>query len=170
LFATLDARVARVHSRELADSVVIDTVGFVRKLPTTLVASFRSTLAEIREADLVLHVLDLSSSRVEEERQVALDVLSELGVDPDRILTVWNKVDLAPGSAPFGGVAVSASSGEGLDRLKAEIFRRRNQGLRGLVQARFGEPPGGQAEAPEKTKGGTVKLPPVPELPRRRSS
>ncbi|HTD52293.1 MAG TPA: GTPase HflX, partial [Thermoanaerobaculia bacterium] len=79
LFATLDARVARLHSRELDGTVVIDTVGFVRKLPTSLVASFRSTLAEIREADLVLHVLDLSSARVEEEREVALGVLQDLG-------------------------------------------------------------------------------------------
>src|SRR5262249_17254591 len=60
LFATLDARVARASSRRLGNAVFIDTVGFVRKLPPSLVASFRSTLAEIREADLVLHALDSS--------------------------------------------------------------------------------------------------------------
>jgi GTP-binding protein HflX len=170
LFATLDARVARIHSKELADVVVIDTVGFVRKLPTTLVASFRSTLAEIREADLVLHVLDLSSSRAEEEREVALALFNDLGVDPDRILTVWNKRDLVPGAAPFGGVTISAASGWGTDLVKEEIFRRAHQGA-GLVLARFGEawPEAREAEA-ERTKGGAVKLPPEPELPRRRSS
>src|SRR5262245_30599909 len=93
LFATLDSRVARARSRLLPDTVFIDTVGFIRKLPPALVASFRSTLAEIREADLVLHVLDVSSAQVEEERQVALGVLDELGVDASRILPVWNKCD-----------------------------------------------------------------------------
>src|SRR5262249_45467764 len=116
LFATLDARVARYHSGKLTDTVVIDTVGFVRKLPTALVASFRSTLAEIREADLVLHVLDLSSHAVDEERKVALEVLQELGVDSEKILTVWNKRDLVPRAVPFGGIAVSATTGLGLER------------------------------------------------------
>src|SRR5712691_1558157 len=67
LFATLDSRVARARSQLLPGTVFIATVGFVRKLPPALVASFRSTLAEIREADLVLHVLDASSPRADEE-------------------------------------------------------------------------------------------------------
>ena len=74
LFATLDSRAARGGSARLSDVVFLDTVGFVRKLPTSLVASFRSTLAEIRDADLVLHVLDASSPRVDEERKVAEEV------------------------------------------------------------------------------------------------
>jgi GTP-binding protein HflX len=123
LFATLDARIARARSRSLPDTVFIDTVGFVRKLPTTLVASFRSTLAEIREADLVLHVLDASSPRAEEERQVALEVLKELGVEASRILTVWSKRDLVP-RAPGGGLPVSGMTGEGLEPLEAEVRRR----------------------------------------------
>jgi GTP-binding protein HflX len=176
LFATLDARVARYHSGKLTDVVVIDTVGFVRKLPTSLVASFRSTLAEIREADLVLHVLDLSSHGVDEERRVALEVLQELGVDPERILTVWNKRDLAPAAVPFGGIAISAATGLGLDRLEEEIVRRArpDSGLAGepLEPGRSDREtvPNHGTWEDKKTKGGTVRFPPVPELPRRRSS
>ena len=171
LFATLDARIARARSRELPGTVIIDTVGFVRKLPTTLVASFRSTLAEIREADLVLHLLDLSSPRVEEERNVALEVLRDLGVDSSRIVPVWNKADLAPRAIPFEGIAISARTGEGILELEREISARRRSGDE-LVHARYGSPVklGIEEWRAEKTRGGTVKLPPVPELPRRRSS
>jgi GTPase len=125
LFATLDARVARARSGKLRDVVFVDTVGFVRKLPTTLVASFRSTLSEIREADLVLHVLDTSSPRVDEERRIAAEVLDELGVDPKKVISVWNKQDLLPGrgDSPFG-ISVSAKTGDGIERLEAEIVRR----------------------------------------------
>ncbi|MEO8191073.1 MAG: GTPase HflX [Acidobacteriota bacterium] len=124
LFATLDSRVARARSPKLVNTVFIDTVGFVRKLPTSLVASFRSTLSEIREADLVLHVLDASSPRVDEEREVAVEVLEELGVDPEKILTVSNKRDLAAGPAGPFAIPVSAKTGAGLDALQAEIRRR----------------------------------------------
>jgi GTPase len=125
LFATLDARVARARSGKLRDTVFVDTVGFVRKLPTTLVATFRSTLAEIRDADLVLHVLDTASPRVDEERRVASEVLDELGVDPEKVVPVWNKQDLLPGrgASPFG-ISVSAKTGEGIERLEEEIRRR----------------------------------------------
>ena len=125
LFATLDARVARAASRALTDTVFIDTVGFVRKLPPSLVASFRSTLAEIREADLVLHAVDSSSPRAEEERGVALEVLNELGVARDGILTVWTKTDLAGPRRAADGASVSALTGTGMESLEAEIRRRR---------------------------------------------
>jgi GTP-binding protein HflX len=134
LFATLDARVARALSRRLSNFVFIDTVGFVRKLPTSLVASFRSTLAEIREADLVLHAVDASSPRAEEERRIALEVLEELGVADERILTVWTKRDALAGgeraAAFFGarlgeqGLFVSARTGEGIEKLEEEVHRR----------------------------------------------
>ena len=136
LFATLDARVAKASSRKLSDAVFIDTVGFVRKLPTALVASFRSTLAEIREADLVLHAVDASSPRAEEERRIATEVLDELGVPQERVLTVWTKQDLVPGAgavsridaarrkADDGSRFVSALTGAGLEPLEGEILRR----------------------------------------------
>ncbi|MFY9552968.1 MAG: GTPase, partial [Thermoanaerobaculia bacterium] len=124
LFATLDARAARAASPRLSGVVFVDTVGFVRKLPTSLVASFRSTLSEIREADLVLHVVDASSPRADEEERVASETFEELGVAAGRILTVWNKSDAA-GRGGFGPpFEVSAKTGEGLARLEAEILRR----------------------------------------------
>ena len=138
LFATLDAKVARAFSRKLDGVVFIDTVGFVRKLPPSLVASFRSTLAEIREADLVLHAVDSSSPRADEERRVALEVLAELGVAPEAILTVWTKRDLLEekgtpsASLTLGwagpGLPVSAVTGAGLEELENEIRRRRGGG------------------------------------------
>lgn len=124
LFATLDARAARGASPAIADIVFLDTVGFVRKLPPALVASFRSTLAEIRDADCVAHVLDASSPRVDEERRVALEVLEELGVAPERILPVWNKCDVAGAPGFRDGFSVSALTGEGIAALEGAIRRR----------------------------------------------
>lgn len=124
LFATLDARAARAISSKLGDVIFVDTVGFVRKLPTSLVASFRSTLSEIEEADLVLHVIDASSERSDEEERVAVETFEELGVPPERILAVWNKADVSGLRGRFGGLAVSALTGAGLEKLEAEILRR----------------------------------------------
>jgi GTP-binding protein HflX len=105
------------------------------------VASFRSTLAEIQEADLVLHAVDASSPGADEERRVALEVLAELGVSAEAILTAWTKRDLLEGkgapsaSATLGwvgqGLPVSAVSGAGLEELESEIRRRRGGGGRG---------------------------------------
>jgi GTP-binding protein HflX len=134
LFATLDARVARAASGRLAGVLFIDTVGFVRKLPTSLVASFRSTLAEIREADLVLHAVDSSSPRAREERRVALEVLAELDVAEEKILTVWTKRDLVAHEALSGGAGeedslfVSALTGGGMDLLEQKIRWRARRG------------------------------------------
>ena len=124
LFATLDSRSARGASSKLSPIVFVDTVGFVRKLPPSLVASFRSTLGEIRDADLVVHVLDASSARIDEERRVAIEVLEELGVEPERVLAVWNKTDLPGARAPRGETGVSALTGLGLDVLEQAILRR----------------------------------------------
>jgi len=124
LFATLDSRAARGASAVLRDVVFLDTVGFVRKLPPALVASFRSTLAEIRDADLVLHVLDASSPRVDEERRVASEVLAELGVAEEKVLAVWNKRDLPGALGPADAVRVSAATGAGMADLERAIARR----------------------------------------------
>jgi GTP-binding protein HflX len=124
LFATLDSKSAHGASPKLSPIVFVDTVGFVRKLPPSLVASFRSTLAEIRDADVVVHVLDASSPRVDEERRVAMEVLEELGVESERVLTVWNKTDLPDARAPRGELGVSALTGTGLGALESAILRR----------------------------------------------
>ncbi len=124
LFATLDARAGRGSSPRLSNVIFVDTVGFVRKLPTSLVASFRSTLSEIRDADLVLHVVDASSPRADEEEKVASETFEELGVAPERVLVVANKIDQGGGGRRPGMIRVSAKTGEGLPRLEAEILRR----------------------------------------------
>ena len=107
------------------DTVVIDTVGFIRKLPHHLVASFRSTMEEAVAADLVLHVIDQSHPQYEEQRTVGQGVLDELGVDSDRVIEVYNKSDLLDpkfAESRRGAVSVSALTGRGIDRL-AETIR-----------------------------------------------
>jgi GTPase len=94
LFATLDPLTREVRVGEHATVLVTDTVGFIRKLPHHLVASFRATLEETNEADLVLHVVDASSPSWEEQRQVVEQVLDELGAAERPKLLVFNKTDL----------------------------------------------------------------------------
>jgi GTP-binding protein HflX len=124
LFATLDARHARLHGVGGRAVVLSDTVGFLRKLPHTLVASFRSTLKEVEEADLLVHVVDASSPHADEQRQVAEEVLAEMGVPPDRVLLAYNKTDRAGAVAPAGEIAISAVSGAGLPDLRQAIVAR----------------------------------------------
>lgn len=126
LFATLDAKLRRgsVGGHEVVFS---DTVGFIRKLPHHLVASFRSTLEEVVEADLVLHVIDRANPRFEEQLEVAEEVLAELGVERERILRVMNKIDRIDGAEPRADrdeVWLSASTGAGLEGLKLVIRER----------------------------------------------
>ena len=94
LFATLDPLTRDVALGDNAHVLVTDTVGFIRKLPHHLVASFRATLEETREADLLLHVIDASSPTWEEQRVVVDQVLDELGVKDIPKVLVFNKVDL----------------------------------------------------------------------------
>lgn len=129
LFATLDSKLRRgildpQQPRNLA--VFADTVGFIRKLPHHLVSSFRSTLGEINEADLVLHVIDRSHQGWEEQMEVAEEVLGELGVGPERILRVFNKSDLLSEEVSRNGEAVwvSARTGDGIDELRSRILER----------------------------------------------
>jgi len=94
LFATLDTLSRDVDLGEGQRAVMTDTVGFIRKLPHHLVASFRATLDEVHEADLILHVIDASHPTWEEQRDVVEQVLGELGVHGHPVLHVFNKVDL----------------------------------------------------------------------------
>jgi GTP-binding protein HflX len=93
LFATLDSATRSVDLGSGHEALVTDTVGFIRKLPHHLVASFRSTLEEAREADVLLHVIDASHPDWEEQREVVMDVLEELGLDDSDKVLVFNKVD-----------------------------------------------------------------------------
>lgn len=96
LFATLDPLTRDVDLGENSRVLVTDTVGFIRKLPHHLVASFRATLDETRDADLLLHVVDASHPQWEEQRAVVEEVLDEIGVQDVPRLLVFNKVDLLP--------------------------------------------------------------------------
>ncbi|HEY2295975.1 MAG TPA: GTPase HflX [Thermoanaerobaculia bacterium] len=126
LFATLDAKLRRGQVNGARSAVFADTVGFIRKLPHHLVSSFRSTLGEITAADLVLHVVDRSHPRWQEQAEVAEAVMDDLGVDRERVIRVFNKSDLVPAEEPRNGGAlwVSAATGEGIAELKAELARR----------------------------------------------
>lgn len=94
LFATLDPLTRDVDLGDHSHVLITDTVGFIRKLPHHLVASFRATLEETREADLLLHVIDASSPTWEEQRVVVDQVLDEIGVKDQPKLLVFNKIDL----------------------------------------------------------------------------
>jgi GTPase len=128
LFATLDTTARRLALPDARDSVVTDTVGFVKKLPTQLVEAFKSTLEETLRADLLVHVVD--ASHLEAEAQVvAVDhVLADIGADELPRLLVLNKVDVADRDVVAGltrtfpgALPVSARSGEGVDALTARV-------------------------------------------------
>ncbi len=93
LFATLDSTVRRVWLDRDHQILLSDTVGFIRKLPHHLVASFKSTLDEVRDADLLLHVVDISHPQFKEQIQTVNDVLHEIGVADKPVLMVFNKID-----------------------------------------------------------------------------
>jgi GTP-binding protein HflX len=114
LFATLDAVVRQVHF-ENTSFLLTDTVGFIRKLPHQLVECFKSTLDEIREADILLHIIDVSHPAFEDHIDVVDQTLFELGVNEKPIILVFNKIDQL--KAPLD-LEESASNEEHLEKLK----------------------------------------------------
>ncbi|MBR6266341.1 MAG: 50S ribosome-binding GTPase, partial [Bacteroidales bacterium] len=92
LFATLDTTVRKVVIDNLP-FLLSDTVGFIRKLPTTLVESFKSTLDEVREADLLLHVVDVSHKNFQEQIQVVSQTIADIGAGDKPVILVFNKID-----------------------------------------------------------------------------
>jgi GTP-binding protein HflX len=106
--------------------ILVDTVGFIRKLPHQLVEAFQSTLEEAIHADLIVVVSDVSSPFYREQRETVADVLSSLGAANKPILEALNKADMAQEGAiiePMDAILISAKDGTGLERLKAEISR-----------------------------------------------
>ena len=132
LFATLDPTTRRVDLPSGNTALFTDTVGFIQKLPTQLVAAFRATLEEIAEADLLLHVLDVTHPNVHAHAEAVVQTLEEIGADHVPVLTVLNKIDLLPdpdaarSSLVPGGdaVAISALSGLGMEDLMFAINRK----------------------------------------------
>jgi GTP-binding protein HflX len=130
LFATLDPTVRRIKLAGVGEVVLADTVGFVRALPHELIAAFRSTLQEAREADLLLHVVDASDLQRDERMVQVREVLTGIGAGEIRELKVFNKIDLMGAESPrivlgSDGVPaqawVSAHSGAGLGELREAI-------------------------------------------------
>ncbi|GAA2450551.1 GTPase HflX [Streptomyces glaucus] len=135
LFATLDPLVRQVRTRDGLTYTLTDTVGFVRRLPHQLVDAFRSTLEEVTQADLALHVVDASSPEATEHIATVRRVLRDIGADGVPELLVLNKADLAEPEAVAvlrrlhpDAVVVSARTGQGLDGLR-EVLRERVRAL-----------------------------------------
>ena len=134
LFATLDPTTRQVTLPGGRQILLTDTVGFIQRLPTSLVAAFRATLEEIQEADILLHILDITHHNADEQSETVLETLADLEVDEKPILTVLNKIDELEGmdgggidklademSLPPDYIPVSAARGWGLELLQARI-------------------------------------------------
>ncbi|HEX5282613.1 MAG TPA: GTPase HflX [Bryocella sp.] len=141
LFATLDPKLRQLTLPSRRKVLLSDTVGFIRKLPHSLVTSFRATLEEVERAELLVHVRDAASPLLEEQRVEVEAVLTELGVQDKPTLQLFNKIDLlAEGATPMpaGAIAVSALNGQGLDNLLREIDAALTADP--LVEAKFSIP------------------------------
>jgi GTP-binding protein HflX len=127
LFATLDTTTRRIRLPSGRFALITDTVGFIRKLPHQLVASFRSTLEETADSDLLLHTADISAPDFEEMESVVVKTIAGLGADKIPVIKVYNKIDIAQERAKRGvrnepdAVYVSAKTGEGTGELLARM-------------------------------------------------
>ena len=122
LFATLDPTSRKFVLPSGQSAILVDTVGFVSRLPHKLVEAFKSTLKQAKYADIVLNVCDISSEERDLQLQVTREVLDEIGVDKEKIITVYNKCDKPHESFLMeNGLRVSAKSGFGLETLMAVI-------------------------------------------------
>jgi GTPase len=147
LFSTLDTTTRLLNLPGNQKAMLVDTVGFVKKLPHHLVESFKATLEEAVHADILLHVVDASRPDPDLAREAVEEVLNDLGVDPDKVRLVWNKADLLTDGIKPGPLLVSALTGRGVqdlrhflsgtlgkDRLLATFFVPKNRlGLSGLL-------------------------------------
>ncbi|TPK60579.1 GTPase HflX [Mesorhizobium sp. B2-4-19] len=148
LFATLDPTLRRVRLPHGTPIILSDTVGFISDLPTHLIAAFRATLEEVVEADLVIHLRDISDPDTAAQAEDVERILADLGVDAGdtkRVIEVWNKIDLldegnrsrlladAADGSKGPPIAISAVTGEGIDALKALIETRMAGELEGLT-------------------------------------
>ena len=135
LFATLDPTMRAIDLKGGGKAILSDTVGFVSDLPTELVAAFRATLEEVRTADLIVHVRDISHPATEAQAREVHEVLTQLGVSADTPrIEVWNKIDLLPpeerdraltlSARSDGALALSAVTGEGVAALLDDVSAR----------------------------------------------
>ncbi len=137
LFATLDPTTRRIELPEGREVLLTDTVGFIQKLPTTLVAAFRATLEEIAEADLLLHVVDITHPNAYEQAQAVKRTLEEIEVRGLPMVTALNKIDLLPDCSMAyervdefeRAVPVSALEGDGLSAILVAIEHELHEAL-----------------------------------------
>ncbi|RME15280.1 MAG: GTPase HflX [Bdellovibrio sp.] len=123
LFATLDPTTRQIFLPEVGNCVITDTVGFIHKLPTQLIEAFKATLEESSNADILIHVMDLSNPHLEKQKRVVDQLIDELGWGSKPLIHVYNKVDAAPFEKQlhietFPRVFTSALTGRGLEQLK----------------------------------------------------
>lgn len=131
LFATLDPKVKRLKLPSGREVLLSDTVGFIRRLPHSLIEAFKATFEEIRAADLILHVMDGSNPRLEHQKEVVEEVLQELGLSDKPRLEVFNKVDLLnPSAQDQPGLWISARERLGLEKLLEAIEQKLNETLK----------------------------------------
>ncbi|MDD4688216.1 MAG: GTPase HflX [Eubacteriales bacterium] len=127
LFATLDPTARKLTLEDGTELILVDTVGFIRKLPHHLIKAFRSTLEEAALADVLLHVVDSSSSYCCEQIEVTKKLLDELGAGSKPVVTVFNKADIADTSVPMppveNAVYISAKTGKNVDKM-LEIIKK----------------------------------------------
>jgi len=141
LFATLDPTMRLIRLPHGGSAILSDTVGFISELPTMLISAFRATLEEVLAADAILHVRDISHADTEAQSEDVETILAELGIADraDRVIEVWNKIDRLDEAArailasqqeaqPKPPLAVSARTGEGIDRLLLAIEARLARG------------------------------------------
>jgi GTPase len=139
LFATLDPTMRLLRLPHGGSAILSDTVGFISDLPTMLISAFRATLEEVRAADVILHVRDIAHADTDAQAQDVREILADIGVTAaaDKLIEVWNKLDqldeecrsgLSLEQGPEGPIAVSALTGEGIDRLLEAIEGRLAQG------------------------------------------
>lgn len=126
LFATLDISLRKITISNNLTFLLTDTVGFVSKLPHNLIDAFKSTLEEVRYADLLLHVIDASNEKYDLQKETTLKVLEELGVDNKKIINIFNKCDLLDDISEMSKdgdpVFISATKEMNLDELLEKIY------------------------------------------------
>lgn len=141
VFATLDPTTRKVFLEDGPPAVVTDTVGFIRKLPPQLIEAFKATLEESTEADVLLHVVDLSSPNMQRQVEVVDQLIEEFGWQKKPILHIYNKVDSAPIEKQFRidkfpRIFVSALTGQGIEQLK-KVMTEAIAGLQEDVELYF---------------------------------
>lgn len=133
LFSTLDTTTRALQLDGTQEILLTDTVGFIRKLPHHLIEAFKSTLEEAKYADIIIHVVDVSNPRMDEQMYVVYDTLRQMGAEGKPVITLFNKQDRLEKEESYKdfqadySIATSAKTGQGLDKLKAallEIIRR----------------------------------------------